>query len=68
MDAGFAILATPPKKDKAPENNADGEEENTATSTEAEMPTKIDIDEAMQSSQEQPHPEERYPDKTDDGS
>ena len=58
MDAIFATMATPATKDKFPENNATEEEENTAASTDAEKPTKIDVADAMQSSQDQPPIEE----------
>ena len=40
-EAIFAILATPPKKEKATGDNAD-EEEDTATAEDTERPTKID--------------------------
>ena len=60
------MLATPPGKDKSPENNAAGEDENASTDT--ENPTEIDLTEAMQSSREQPHEEETHPDETDDAS
>ena len=67
-EASFEMRATPPRIDKAPENNASEEEENAATSTDAERPTVVDPPDAKQSSQEQPPPEETHPEKTDDGS
>ena len=66
-EASYEVLETPPKKDKSPGNNATDEEENTATADDAEKPTKIDVAEATQSSQEQPPPGETRPDETDDG-
>ena len=63
-EAIFAILATPPKKEKATGDNAD-EEEDTATAEDTERPTKIDHSEAIQTPQEQLPPEATRREKID---
>ena len=51
-EASFAMLETPPQKEKAPGGNA-AEEADTATSKDKERPTRIDPTEAMQTQEEQ---------------
>ena len=58
------MLATPPKRTTEEDEEAEEEE----AEEEEEKPTKIDVANAMQSSQEQPPTEETHPGKTEDES